>query len=64
GAPQAEPAGEDLRRLRTAFRVAEEVGAGLGAGALLLGRLPGRAAPGRAGAAARRPRQGNGRGRL
>ncbi|CAA9253842.1 MAG: hypothetical protein AVDCRST_MAG04-2250, partial [uncultured Acetobacteraceae bacterium] len=60
GAPQAEPAGEDLRRLRAGLRVAEEVGAGLGAGALLLRRLSGRAAPGGASAAARRSGDGAG----
>lgn len=45
GPPQAEPAAEDLPRLRAAVRVAQEVGEGLGRGALLLRRLPRTARP-------------------
>ena len=38
--PQSHPADADLRRLRQAVRVAEEVGARLGAGALLFRPVP------------------------
>lgn len=40
GAQEVEPAGENLRRLPAAVRVAQEVGAGLGAGPVLLRSLP------------------------
>jgi len=40
-APQGRPAAETLRRLRAALRLAEEMGAGLGHGAVLFRPLPG-----------------------
>jgi hypothetical protein len=39
-APQSRSAEQDLPCLRAPLRVAQEVGAGLGRGALLLGALP------------------------
>jgi hypothetical protein len=48
-APQIRPAAKDMRDLRQAIRVAQEMGKGLGRGALLLAAVPGRpsASPGR-----------------
>ena len=39
--PQVRPPNEDLRGVRAAVRVAQEVGAGLGSGAVLLGPVSG-----------------------
>jgi len=39
--PQIRPADQDLRDLRPAVCMAQEVGTGLGAGAVLLGSVPG-----------------------
>ena len=38
--PEIRPSRQDLRHLRAAVRVAEEMGQGLGRGALLFGALP------------------------